>query len=171
MHLWQNPHHTDWDTYQKHKSVFDTARWVIRKFLTLERTDNRCAGGSAETSNDALAGHQSRQSETKQYLFRQSYVFHTIPKIIGEKPRPKTGSREGLYLLEKFQPHRFRITVAVILGFTVHGLVFGIHFRYVAGLQGLDLYRSLLWISFWITGLSTVIIFRCSEYWIRRTFS
>ena len=158
MHLWQNPHHTDWNTYQKNKTVLDTAHWIIREFLNLARTDNRCEGGFAETSNDALDRHQSRQSKTEQHQFRRSYLFHTIPKSLGYNPDPNGGAEGGVCLVESFQRQRFLIIVAVILEFIVYVLILGVYFRYVAGLQGLKLYTSLLWLSSWITGLSTFII-------------
>ena len=88
MHLWQNPHHTDWLTYQKNNSVLETARSVMRKLSDLARMDDTCAGGLSRNVDDTLAG-QSRQSETEQHLFRQSYVFHTIPKELGLKSFPK----------------------------------------------------------------------------------
>ncbi len=166
MHLWQNPHHTDWLTYQKNKSVLDTARSVMRKLSDLACMDNNRAGGLSRNVDDTLAG-QSRQSESEQHLFRQSYVFHTIPKELGVKPSPEVGQASSLYLIEEFQTRHFRVLVAVILELIVSALVLGVYFRYVAGLQDLGLYLRLLWISSWITGLSTVIItlwFRSFNY-------
>ena len=153
--------------YQKNKSVFDTARGVARKSLDLARTVKRCARGSTEYADDTLASHQSRQCETEQHPFRQSYVFHTIPKGLGVKPIPDSKTFDRLYLHEEFQFRHIIVQVAVILGLIVSGLVLGIHFRYVAGLQGLGLYLRLLWISSWITGLLTLVFalwFRFSDY-------
>lgn len=167
MHLWQNPHHTDWLTYQKNKSVLDTARWVMRKLLDLARTDNNCAGGFSRNPDQALAGHQSRLIDTDQHLFRQSYVFHTIPKELGDKPKSKGKWIETVILIEELQVRYLVVLIAVLVELTVSGLVLGVHFRYVAGLQGLGLYLRLLWISSWVSGLSTLIIIlwlRSSDY-------
>ena len=159
MHLWQNPHHTDSLTYQKNKSILDTARWVMRKLLDLARTDNNCAGGFSENSDQALARHHSRGlSDTEQHLFRQSYVFHTLPKEFGDKPKSKGKWVGTMLLIEEFKFRYLVVLIAVLLEVTVSGLVLGIHFRYVAGLQGLGLYLRLFWISSWISGLSTLII-------------
>lgn len=158
MHLWQNPHHTDRLTYQQNKSVLDTARWVMRKFLDLARTDYNCGDGLFGNADESLAGYRSRQSETQQHLFRQSYVFHTIPKELGVIPNFDINTDGAFFLVEEFQFPHFLILVAVILEFTVYALVLGVHFRYVAGLQGMGLYLRLLWISTWITGFSTMFI-------------
>ena len=90
MHLWQNPHHTDWHTYQKNEPIFDTAGWVMRTLLDLARTDNKCVGEIPENADGTLAGQQSRQSETEQHLFRQCYMFHTTPKELRLKHNPGT---------------------------------------------------------------------------------
>ena len=164
MHLWQNPHHTDWLTYQNNKSVLDTARSVMRKLSDLVRTDKNYAGGLSGNVDDTLAG-QSRQSETQQQLFRQSYVFHTIPKELGVKSNFDINTDGAFFLFEENQFPHFLILVAVILEFTVYGLVLGVHFRYVAGLQGMGLYLRLLWISTWITGLSTMFIILWFRPW------
>ncbi|KAK0517191.1 hypothetical protein JMJ35_000346 [Cladonia borealis] len=158
MHLWQNPHHTNWLTYQKNKSVLDTARWVMRKLLDLARTGNPCAGRLSGSPDETLAGHQSSLSDTEQHLFRQSYVFHTIPKELGVKPDYKHGDDAALILMEKFQLRYLVVLIALILQLTVYALVMGVYFRYLAGLQGLGLYLRLFWISSWISGLSTLII-------------
>ena len=168
MHLWRNPHHTDSLTYQKNKSIRDTARWVMRKLLDLARTDNNCAGGFAENPNQALARHQSRSlGDIDQHLFRQSYVFHTLPKEFGDKPKSK-GKWVGTMLMhEEFKFRYLVVLIAVLLEVTVSGLVLGIHFRYVAGLQGLGLYLRLFRISSWISGLSTLII----TLWLRSSMT
>ena len=167
MHLWHNPHHTDWHTCQKNKSIFDTARWVMRKLVDLARTDNKCAGEIPEIADDTLAGEQSRQSETEQHLFRQSYIFHTTPKELRLKDDPRARMDASSLLLERFDFRRFLVLVAVILWCIVYGLVLSVHFRYVAGLQGLELLLRLFWISTWISGFSTLIItlrFRSSDH-------
>ena len=164
MHLWQNPHHTDWLTYQNNKSVLDTARSVMRRLSDLVRTDRNCAGGLSGNVDDTLAG-QSRQSETQQHLFRQSYVFHTMPKELGVKSNFDIRTHGGFFLVEEFQFRHFIGLVAVIIEVTVSALVLGVHFRYVAGLQGMGLYLRLLWISSWITGLSTMFIILWSRSW------
>ena len=158
MHLWQNPHHTDWHTYQKNKSVSDKARCVMRKLLDLARTHNIGEGRLSENSDDTLAGNELRQSETEQQLFRRSYIFHMMPKKLAVKPDPKAIKPGALYLEEDFQFRHFIVLVVAIIEVTMSGLVLGVHFGYVAGLQGLELYLRLLWISSWLTGLSTVII-------------
>ena len=166
MHLWHNPHHTDWHTYQKNKSIFDTARWVMRRLLDLARTDNKCAGDIPENADDALAGEQSRQSETEQHLFCQSYIFHTTRKELRLEDDPRARLDGSFLLLERFDFRRFLVLVAVILWCIVYGLALSVHFHYVAGLQGLELHLRLFWISTWISGLSTLIItlrFRSSD--------
>ena len=125
MHLWQYPHHTDWLTYQKNKSVLETARSVMRKLWALARTDDNYAGRLSGNVDDTLA-RRSRQSETEQHLFRQSYVFHTIPKKLGVKPCPKAGQAGSLYLIEEFQFQNFIGRVAVILELTVSSLVLAV---------------------------------------------
>ena len=139
----------------------------MRKLLNLARTDNNCAGGFSGNPDQALAGHQSRLSDAEQHLFRQSYVFHTIPKELGDKPQSKGRRVETVILIEEFQVRYLVVIIAVLLELTVSGLVLGVHFRYVAGLQGLGLYLRLFWISTWISGLSTLIItlwLRSSDY-------
>lgn len=166
MHLWHNPHHTDWHTYQKNKSIFDKARWVMRKLLDLARTDNECAGESPENAGATLAGEQSRQSETEQRLFRQSYIFHTAPKELRLEDDPRARMDASFLLLDKFDIRHFLVLVAVILWCIVYGLVLSVRFRYVAGLQGLELHLRLFWISTRISGLLTLIIilrFRSSD--------
>ena len=158
MHLWQNPHHTDWHTYRKNRSVLDTVCWVMRKLLDLARTDNRCAGKTPEKADDTVADTQSRRSETNQHTFRESYVFHTIPKSPGVEPDREAIEDGFMLLIEGFRFRQFLFLVAVILWFTVYGLVFGVHFRYVAGLQGPKLHLRLVEISSWVTGPLMLII-------------
>ena len=155
MHLWQKPHHTDWHTYQKNKSIFDTARWVMRRLLDLARTDNECAGGITENADNTVARG-----------FRQSYIFHTVPKELRLGNDPGR-DRDCFFLLrERFDFRWFLVLVAVVHWFLVYGLVLGLHSRCVAGLQGLKLHQRLLWISTCVSGLSTLIIilwFRSSD--------
>ena len=127
----------------------------MRKLSDLVRTDDTCAGRLSRNIDDTLAG-QSRQSETRQHLFRQAYVFHTIPKGLGVKSNFEVKTDGGFFLVEEFQFSHF--LVAVILEFIVCGLVLGVYFRYVAGMQGPGLYLRLLWVSSWTTGLSTLMI-------------
>lgn len=130
----------------------------MRKLLNLARTDTRCTGHISGNADHIVADHQSRQIETEQLLFRQSYVFHTIPKRPGVEPYLKAETDGGLCLFEGFRIQPFPVPAAVILLFTVYGLILGVHFLYVAGLQGLELHLRLFWVSCWITGLSTLII-------------
>lgn len=73
----------------------------MRKFLDLARMDNRCAGKTLEKADDALAGQQSRQSETEKHLFRQSYIFLTTPKVC-RLQYDAEGRGRCFYLIEKF---------------------------------------------------------------------
>ena len=116
----------------------------MRKLLDLACTGDRCAGVFSDNADDTLAGHQSRQSETEQHLFCQSYVFHTTPKELRVESDPEARANGGFFVREEFQFPHFLILVAVILEFAVYGLLVGVHFRYVAGLQVLGLYLRLL---------------------------
>ena len=108
--------------------------------MDLARTDNNCAGGISENPDQTLARHQSGSlSDTEQHLFRQSYVFHTLPKEFGDKPKSKGKWSGPMLLIEEFKFRYLVVLVGVLLKFTVFSLVLGIHFRYVAGLQGLGL--------------------------------
>ena len=84
--------------------------------------------------------------------------YYTTPKELRVKPNPEARANGGFFVREEFQFPHFLVLVAVVLKFAVYGLVLGVYFRYVAGLQGLGLYLRLLWTSSWITGLSILII-------------
>ena len=57
-----------------------------------------------------------------------------------------------MLLIEEFKFRYLVVLVGVLLKVTVFSLVLGIHFRYVAGLQGLGLYLRHFWISCWVSG-------------------
>ena len=141
----------------------------MRRLLDLARTDTKHAGKSLKNADDPIKDSHSVQGGTEQYHFRGSYVFHTIPKSHSVEPDPDATKDGYLRLTEGFGIQKFLVQVAVILCFTVYGLVLGVHFRSVAGLQGLELHLRLGEISGWITGLLLLIItlwFR----WIMRTW-
>ena len=131
---------------------------MIRYFLDLACTNSRCAGEFLENADEPVADNQSWRSETKQHTFRESYVFHTIPKSPGVEPYREAIEDGFMLLIEGFRFRQFLFLVAVILWFTVYGLVFGVHFRYVARLQGPKLHLRLVEISSWIIGPLMLII-------------
>ena len=158
--FWQNPHHTDRHTYQRNKPILDRACWVIRKLLDLACMNNRCAGEFLENADEPVATNESWQSETKQHTFRESYVFHTIPKIPGVEPGREAIEDGFMLLIEGFRFRQFLFLVAVILWFTVYGLIFDVHFRYIAGLQGPKLYLRLVEICKQKDDVSKIIGFK-----------
>ena len=69
------------------------------------------------------------QGGTEQHPFCQSYV---LPKSHSVEPDPEARRNGYLLLTEEFRFRQFLVRVAFIIWLTVHSIVLGIHFRYLA---------------------------------------
>ncbi|KAL8700081.1 MAG: hypothetical protein Q9201_005644 [Fulgogasparrea decipioides] len=175
MHLWQNPSHSDLQTYTTRQQSI-VARLLrrlnfIKKCIVMFRNIKigNTSGGNAgdeferdmelnatnrpESMNNGTANPPIKQEN------RSSYVFLRTPKLLGDQliaDDEDPPEAWGLYFEEGFKVHQFFVVVLFI--YTLASLVFAIYWCARYGLVGPRTGSGAFAVSSWMTGLISLVV-------------
>ena len=185
MHLWQNPTHTDLQTYRLgNPGIAEKFLKYLRLTLSSDRAvdpaiqatasqsrqdiELACTNGSDTGTNHTRGSSDLHSpSSSKQQDFRSSYVFLRTPKKLGEQLLPDDEDPPeawGLYFEEGFRIHHFFIVV--LFFYVLASLAFGLYWCIRYGLVGPHSGVEAFGISSWmitLVGLVTTVWFKWAD--------
>ena len=160
MHLWQNPSHTDLQTYQ-------SRRGKIRRLLGYLRPSHTVTSPSPGppesqdielTSNNKPVPTSTHCSPSSEEGRRSSYVFLRTPRIVGEQLLPDDidpPEAWGLYFEQGFRVHHFFILVLFI--YILASLAFAIYWCVNFGFIGPKTGSGAFGVSSWMIALVSLV--------------
>ena len=184
MHLWQNPTHTDQQTYRAHNSsiiqkILKYLRLYLRNtppraLIPAKQTTRSPAGDDIELActTNVIGNNTSTAQEHRPSVpvppitsppsikrdFRSSYVFLRTPKKLGEQLLPNDEDPPeawGLYFEEGFRIHH--AFIAILFVYCLASLAFGVYWCVEYGLVGPHSGAGAFGISSWMIGLVSLV--------------
>lgn len=178
LHLWQNPSHSDLQTYSERPPSAIAKLIRLTRFLRNlvgifrdSKTDNRRGTDPSTTSvyetqgNVELTATSRPESLTgnvatapDQEVDRSSYVFLRTPKKVGEQLIAEDENPPeawGLYIEEGFRVHHLFLVILFV--YTLASLAFAIYWCAKYGLVGPRTGSGAFGVSSWMIGLISLI--------------
>lgn len=184
MHLWQNPTHTDMQTYRSRDpgllpKLFRCLRLAFPSeqastpgsqaaaAQTQQDIELACTSGSNTVSTHASTSSGSQlplptqpqlHTPSKPQDFRSSYVFLRTPKKVGEQLLPDDENPPegwGLYFEEGFRIHHF--FVILLLFYVLASLAFGLYWCIKYGAVGPHSGVEAFAVSSWMIALMSLV--------------
>ena len=182
MHLWQNPTHTDEQTYRAHDSGvvqralkylrlysrYSTPRTLVPAKQTVQSpttgdielacTNSPNSNCTAQKSQPSSLARSNASPPSIQRDFRSSYVFLRTPKKLGEQLLPDDENPPeawGLYFEEGFRIHH--AFILILFFYCLASLAFGVYWCVEYGPVGPQSGAEAFSISAWMIGFVSLV--------------
>ena len=177
MHLWQNPSHSDLQTYRSRRGRIGRLLEYFRSNYTItspspaspspaspspESQPSHIQQQDLETKSStqpsATSVHPSPPSEQENQGPRSSYVFLRTPRKLGEQLQPDDADPPeawGLYFEEGFRVHHFFILILFI--YILASLAFAIYWCAKFGFVGPKTGSEAFGVASWMVTLVSLV--------------
>ena len=166
MHLWQNPSHTDSQTYRSRRGRIQRLLEYFRPSHTITSPSLESSSHPGDlqqqdielTSSNKPVPTSTHGSPSPEEGPRSSYVFLRTPKMLGEQLLPDDADPPeawGLYFEEGFRVHHFLVLLLFI--YVLASLAFAVYWCVEFGFVGPKTGSGAFGVSSWLIALVSLL--------------